>query len=165
MFASIMKVYRGSTNCIEKPRLIPANRRLDFGPGFYTTTDLPQARRWAQIKKRRAIANDSRVSVYAFDMANTPLHVKTFEGPSEEWLDFVMANRMSDMPATPPYDVIAGPVANDALYQTLSLFERGILSRQETIVRLRTHALANQIVFCTDTALSSLKYTGCLEVS
>jgi hypothetical protein len=161
----VLTVYHGSTICIEKPCLLPANRRLDFGPGFYTTTDLAQAQRWAQIKKRRMMTPDGRVSVYAFDMANPVMKVKTFDAPDEEWLDFVMANRMRDWPAGTQHDVIAGPVANDTLYQTLSLFERGILNRQETITRLRTHALANQVVFCTEAALSSLQYKGCLEVA
>lgn len=160
-----LKVYHGSTICIEKPCLLPANRRLDFGPGFYTTTDLAQAKRWAQIKKRRIMAPDGRVSVYAFDMASSDLNVKKFESPDEEWLDFVMANRMRDRPVVTQHDVIAGPVANDTLYQTLSLFERGILNRQETIVRLRSHVLADQVVFCTEAALSCLKYDGCLEVA
>jgi len=76
-----------------------------------------------------------------------------------------MANRMRDRPVGTQHDVISGPVANDTLYQTLSLFERGILNRQETIVRLRSHVLADQVVFCTEAALSCLRYEGCLEVA
>jgi hypothetical protein len=31
-----VKLYHGSTGCVSHPRLLPATRRLDFGPGFYT---------------------------------------------------------------------------------------------------------------------------------
>jgi hypothetical protein len=158
-----MMVYHGSTISIEKPLVLATNRRLDFGPGFYTTTDLEPARRWALIKQRRALAAQARVSVYAFDASTPNLNAKHFEAPDESWLDFVMANRMG-RPTGSSFDIISGPVANDTLYRTLSLFERGILTRQETIVRLRAHALANQIVFCTEASLTALTYEHCLEV-
>lgn len=159
-----MKLYHGSTLCIEAPRLLAANRRLDFGPGFYTTTDLEQARRWALIKQRRTKALEARVSVYDFDASGSTLATKAFEKPDEEWLDFIMANRLGMPPAKMPYDVITGPVANDTLYQALSLFERGILNRQETIARLRAHMLAHQVVFRSAASLAALIYNECLEV-
>lgn len=34
-----MIVYHGSNVIVEKPKLIIQNRTLDFGPGFYTTTN------------------------------------------------------------------------------------------------------------------------------
>ena len=34
-----MTVYHGSNVIVEKPKLIPQNRYLDFGFGFYTTTN------------------------------------------------------------------------------------------------------------------------------
>lgn len=53
-----MKLYHGSTVCVLEPRLVSASRRLDFGSGFYTTTNLNQAKRWVQIKRRRLRADD-----------------------------------------------------------------------------------------------------------
>ena len=46
-----LKVYHGSTFIVEKPSLEILNYRTDFGKGFYTTTDINQARRWTKIKK------------------------------------------------------------------------------------------------------------------
>jgi hypothetical protein len=40
-----------------------------------------------------------------------------------------------------------------------------ILTHAETIVRLRTHELADQIVFTTQQALSLLRYDACEEVT
>ena len=45
-----MLVYHGSNVTVEKPRLITPNRALDFGNGFYTTTNLEQAISFAQKK-------------------------------------------------------------------------------------------------------------------
>ena len=160
------KLYHGSTVCVSQPSLRPLTRRLDFGAGFYTTSDLEQAGKWARIKKRRKIAEQAWVSIYdataVFELSD--LRVKHFEHADEQWLDFVMKYRTSEELPGAGFDVIRGPVANDTLYETLSLYERGILNHAETIVRLRTHKLANQIVFVTQAALARLKYEGCEEV-
>ena len=88
--------------------------------------------------------------------------IKRFELADAEWLDFVMTHRMGRETPSAYYDVVRGPVANDSLYETLSLYERGILTHAETITRLRTHALADQIVFASSRALSLLHYE-CFE--
>ena len=38
-----MILYHGSNMIVEKPKLIEQNRFLDFGYGFYTTTNVGQA--------------------------------------------------------------------------------------------------------------------------
>ena len=43
-----MKLYHGSTGIVVKPQIIEPNRALDFGKGFYTTSDINQARRWVK---------------------------------------------------------------------------------------------------------------------
>lgn len=45
-----MILYHGSLVIVEKPRIMRANRPLDFGTGFYTTTSLQQARRWVKLR-------------------------------------------------------------------------------------------------------------------
>jgi hypothetical protein len=162
-----MKIYHGSTICVSEPRLLAATRRLDFGPGFYATSDLKQAKEWALIKKRRLMASHAIVSFYdASAVLNARnLKIKCFARADAEWLDFVMAHRGEAEPPAVQYDVIRGLVANDTLYETLALYERGILTHAETIVRLRTHELADQVVFTTQQALSLLRYDACEEVT
>jgi hypothetical protein len=46
-----MIVYHGSNQVVEQPRLIKQNRYLDFGFGFYTTTNRMQAENFALRKK------------------------------------------------------------------------------------------------------------------
>ena len=48
-----MILYHGSTVPVEKPEIRISESFLDFGTGFYTTTSLQQAERWARIKTRR----------------------------------------------------------------------------------------------------------------
>ena len=49
-----MILYHGSNMTVEKPRLIKQNRYLDFGFGFYTTTNRDQAVNFAQkVTERR----------------------------------------------------------------------------------------------------------------
>ena len=40
-------LYHGSNVGVEIPKIIKANRTLDFGHGFYTTTSKQQACKWA----------------------------------------------------------------------------------------------------------------------
>ena len=43
-----MILYHGSNVAVEEPRLLKIQRDLDFGKGFYTTSDLDQATKWAR---------------------------------------------------------------------------------------------------------------------
>lgn len=157
-----MKLYHGSTEIVEKPALLEKQRLLDFGSGFYTTSNQDQAERWAAIKRMRlgSEKTDAVICVYDFQdqyWSDSKLNIKYFEA-NEEWLDFVVSNRSHYLSHN--YDLIKGPVANDTLYRTLLLYETGILSKQETIIRLKTHILYDQISFHTNKAVSKLKFVN-----
>ena len=61
-----MLVYHASNSVVKNPMLVESNRLLDFGAGFYTTTNREQAIRFAEsvVRKRggRPILN-----IYEFD--------------------------------------------------------------------------------------------------
>ena len=42
-----MKLYHGSHVEVKNPKILTASRVGDFGNGFYTTSSMEQARRWA----------------------------------------------------------------------------------------------------------------------
>lgn len=159
-----MIVYHGSTEIIPKPEIFEIQRLLDFGKGFYTTKNKEQAERWAKIKqKREGKATKAYVSVYNFNQAElNGLTIKKFNQADEEWLDFVVKNRNEIY--NHGYDMVSGPVANDTLYQTLSLYETGILTKPETIARLKVHPLYNQVSFHSSQALELLKYEQAYEI-
>ena len=49
-----MILYHGSNVAVSEPKLIQSNRFLDFGFGFYTTTNKEQALRFAdKVSARR----------------------------------------------------------------------------------------------------------------
>ncbi|WP_311442381.1 DUF3990 domain-containing protein [Hoylesella enoeca] len=153
-----MLLYHGSTKIITTPLLVHSKRPLDFGPGFYTTTNFGQAEKWALIKKRRLNAAQGVVNCYEFSdqLTSSSSTIKVFESPNEEWLDFITANRMGT--GTHNYDIIKGPVADDTVFETILLYESGTLSKEETIARLKVHHLYDQISFHTDKVLRQLKF-------
>jgi len=161
-----MKLYHGSTILVDKPSLIESQRFLDFGQGFYTTTNQSQAERWALIKQKRDIHKSKAiVSTYQFPrtfFTDNILRVKKFTKADEQWLDFISQNRKGM--AEHHFDIIVGPIANDTLYATLTLYEAGILTKPETVKRLKTHKLFDQISFHSIEAISKLKFIENYEV-
>ena len=63
----MMVLYHGSNMIVKQPRLIPQNRFLDFGKGFYTTENKVQAISFADKVYRRRKEGKPIVSVYEFD--------------------------------------------------------------------------------------------------
>jgi hypothetical protein len=155
-----MNLYHGSTLNIKTPVLQNIVRNLDFGNGFYTTTSYDQAARWAVVKKKRTInAENAIVTKYKCSenlFENNKFNIKIFEEANEDWLDFVLENRNE----THNFDIVKGPVANDNLFSTLTLFESGILSKTETISRLKSHKLFDQISFHSAKVLLEIEYIG-----
>lgn len=157
-----MIVYHGSNVCVEQPRLIQQNRTLDFGYGFYTTTNRNQAVSFAgKVASRRGNGSPC-VSVYEvpdIEVLESRYNVLIFTEANEDWLDFVFANRNGSYSGE-QYDIVFGPVANDTIYRTFIAYEEGILTKEETIARLKVIDLYNQITFATESALKELKYIG-----
>ncbi len=77
-------------------------------------------------------------------------------------LDFVFANRNGSYTGK-SHDIIFGPVANDTIYRTFVAYEEGILTKEETIERLKVKKLYNQMTFVTEKAIEELRYLGQLE--
>ena len=67
-----------------------------------------------------------------------------FSEANEEWLDFVFANCNGSYEGV-NYDIIFGPVANDTIYRTFIAYEEGILTKDETIARLKVKKLYNHM--------------------
>lgn len=59
-----MKLYHGSTVIVKHPSVQKGRKATDFGKGFYTTTNLEQAQKWALLKKNREQSEKAVVSVY-----------------------------------------------------------------------------------------------------
>lgn len=159
-----MIVYHGSIEQVVKPEIREANRALDYGSGFYTTTSEEQATLWVKRKLGRK-KGIGYVNVYEWNETCVPyLDVLHFTGPTEEWLDFVMANRM-DMNFHHTHDIVWGPVANDRVYAAFALYESGLLSKQDLIKELKTYVLVDQLLFHTSDSIACLHFKEAKEVS
>ena len=156
-----MILYHGSNLTVSEPKLIVQNRFLDFGYGFYTTTNKVQATGFADKVTRRHKAGTPTVSIYEIDeeKAFAECSVLRFNAPDEAWLDFVSANRAGSQSGE-PYDFIYGPVANDDVYTTFTLYTAGVLTKEQTIEALKIKKLYNQLVLTSEKALKFLKYVG-----
>ena len=58
------------------------------------------------------------------------------------------------------YDLVAGGVANDKVFNTVELFFDGLIDKAEAIKRLRYEKPNVQICFRTERALSLLHFEG-----
>ena len=159
-----MVVYHGSNIVIEQPQLVPQNRFLDFGKGFYTTENKLQAISFADKVYRRRKEGSPIVSIYEIDerSAFTTCKLLKFDTPDEAWLDFVFQHRSGTYTGM-VYDLTYGPVANDDIFVAFTLYAGGELTKEETINRLKVKKLFNQLVFSSERALSFLEFTGVLE--
>jgi len=160
-----MKLYHGSIVSVKKPNLRQGRPNTDYGKGFYTTVDFDQSMRWARIRRDRAGGGKAVVSVYEVDddlLQGKDFRIMEYNGATKEWLDFVVANRR--YAPLHDYDIVLGPVANDNLYATISLYENGELSAEAAVVQLKTHVLFNQVSFHTDRAISQLNFVESIMV-
>lgn len=159
-----MIIYHGSNLTVSKPRLIQQNRFLDFGFGFYTTTNKAQAASFSEKVVRRQRGGCPTVSVYELDenAAFSACSLLHFPAPDEKWLDFVSANRSGQYDGV-KYDFILGPVANDDVYRTFTLYSAGLLTKEQTLEALKIKKLYDQLVLTSEKALSYLRFVGTLK--
>ena len=153
-----MLLYHGSNVEVKKPKLLPRVRALDFGSGFYMTSDRQQAEKWAKLMARRRQSGIAAVSLFLLNDDNMKhLKVLQFELPNKEWLDYVAANRM-DTELSDDWDIVIAPVANDNTMPVLNMYFNGDYSKDEAVKRLLTQKLKDQYAIKTETAIAALEF-------
>lgn len=150
-----MILYHGSNVPVENPKIIPNSRALDFGCGFYLTSDYEQAAKWAKLTVLRREFGSPTVSVYEFNDDSSDLSVLKFDLADVNWLKYVVLNR-SEKSNKDNYDIVSGPVANDNTMPVITLYLSGAYDETEALKRLLTQKLKDQYVFKTEKALSNL---------
>jgi hypothetical protein len=161
-----MKVYHGSTQQVKRPIVERGRQSTDFGKGFYTTTNIEQAKSWALIRQKSAgTGAKAIVSVYEVDdnlLKKPDYDILTFDAPDEAWLTFVVNCRKS---IRHTHDMVFGPVADDKIYVTIAQYENNLLDLDSTIARLKINEFYNQVSFHTNEALKELKFLESIEVT
>jgi hypothetical protein len=150
-----MIVYHGSTEIIKSPDVLHSFCTLDFGKGFYLTTNREQAERWARRKADLMHKNLAYVNVYEMSEDTANLNVKTFAEDLLEWIDFVhdcrdgKTNYMS-------YDIIIGKVADDKIFRVVDLYHSGIWDKERAIREIKVYPDYDQIAFITQESIDKL---------
>ena len=143
-----MLVYHGSYTEVREPKIIVGRNTKDFGTGFYCTVIKEQAQRWA----RRY--DTPTVNIYA-SLIDEKLDILEFKTMTDAWLDFIIACR-SGKPHS--HDIVIGAMANDQIYNFISDYMDGILTREQFWVLAKFKYPTHQINFCTDNALKCLSF-------
>lgn len=155
----MITLFHGGSHQIDIPEIRELERTLDFGRGFYTTTSFEQAERLVRNRISSKRWNHGYVNTYLFNDAKAfeDLSIKCFPAANDEWVDFVLKNRMIEG-FSHDYDIVIGPVANDNVYRQFALFEGGIISKQSLISELMTYKLVDQYLFHSPESLRYLTY-------
>ncbi|MCD8095695.1 MAG: DUF3990 domain-containing protein [Ruminococcus sp.] len=153
-----MILYHGSNMEIKEPKIILSKRLLDFGTGFYLTSDYGQAKKWAERTATRRETGTPIISVFRVeDEKMEGLNILTFDSANTAWLKYISANR-TDKRVSDSYDVVTGPVANDQAIRTVNNYLKGYFSEEIAIQLLLPQKLKDQYAFKTELALTALKF-------
>ncbi len=151
---ALMTVFHGSGDRVEQPEIRIGRYTKDFGPGFYCTVLREQAQRWA---RRFDIP---RVNTYTVRLLEG-LDIREFPDMTEEWLDFIVACRHGEPHG---HDIVIGAMANDQIYNFISDYIDGAITRDQFWALAKFKYPTHQICFCTDKALECLSFVHCEEV-
>lgn len=152
-----MILYHGSNVAIERVDLEKSNPNKDFGKGFYLSESESQAMDMA-IFKSMQLGGNAIVTKFEFDekaMQDSSLRIKVFLDYSEEWADFVFANREGS--EAEKYDIVYGPIANDRIGLQIRKLKDGSIDKTEFMNRLKYMKGATyQYFFGTEVAVKYL---------
>lgn len=162
-----MILYHGSNISIDKVDLGKCRPYKDFGKGFYCTTIKEQAelmaRRVAAIYGGSPLVTEFEFSEEIYK--DEELSIKVFDVPSREWAVFVLNNRnryFTDLKSKEnnqdnKYDMVVGPVADDALAVLFRTFSNGLIDMDTLVKDMKFKKLTNQYSFHTERAISYLR--------
>ncbi len=89
-------------------------------------------------------------------LLSSDLKIRIFKDYTDEWLDFVIANRMGDK--VQKFDYVYGPIADDKVGLQLRKYDDEEITKDELMKRLRyMKGITFQYFFGSDEALKYLK--------
>lgn len=153
-----MKLYHGSNIEIEVIDLAKGRKGKDFGRGFYLSEDYKQAVKMSEIVVRKEAEGLPCVTCFELDeVAFEQLRIKRFEGYTEEWAEFVLANRRNwTDEQIHSYDIVVGPIADDAVGVQVRQLSRGYISFDKFLERIKYIKPTIQYFFGTETSIQYL---------
>ena len=150
---SIIEVYHGGTEIIEKPLVSAGRLGLDFGQGFYLTIVRQQAELWADRMARQRHGHKV-LSVYTLDMATVRAKFSYLYFPEYniDWLNFVANSRTGKKPWV-GYDCIEGGIANDRVIDMVEAYISGTVTPEYALSELSRHQPNHQICILNQTII------------
>ena len=101
------------------------------------------------------------VNTYEFDevnLNNPALRIKIFEGYTQEWAEFILANRnRENTDKVHEYDIVIGPIADDKVGVQLFRYMKEYIDLPTLVKKLQYINLTVQYYFGTDNAIKLLK--------
>ncbi|MBR0477009.1 MAG: DUF3990 domain-containing protein [Treponema sp.] len=159
-----MTVYNGSTEIIKNPDVLHSYRSLDFGKGFYVTSNKEQAKVWAKRKGVILESKKSIVNIFEMNENFSFLQCKNFGEDLSEWIDFVCHCRDGGRDYE-KYDLIFGKVANDKVFRVVDMYHNGLWDKERAIKEIKAYPDYGQIAFITQKAINQvLKFISYEEV-
>ena len=159
-----MIVYHGSNQVVEMPDIYHSYRSLDFGKGFYVTTNREQALKWAKRKSVVYSSEKSYINVYEMQDIPNDLSVKTFDDDLTEWIDFVCNCRDGNNDYL-DYDIIIGKVADDKVFRVVDMYHSGIWDINRALKEISVYPTYDQIAFISQKSIDKiLKFKSYEEV-
>ena len=155
-----MRLYHGSNMAIDSIDLSKGRCGKDFGQGFYLSADEEQALQMAEVTTFKMSSGVPTVTTFEIDdavLSSGELHVKVFDGYSEEWAKFVVMNRKNATSAPMhDYDIVIGPIADDKVGVQMRLFTENYINIVELVKRLAYIRPTIQYFFATPAAIKYL---------
>ncbi len=152
-----MILYHGSNVEVREPVLTRSRAALDFGAGFYTTTDFDQAGKWAvRVSKWRG----GEPTITAFETRSeswSRLSILRFDSANKDWLKYVVRSRTLRAVES-QHDVVAGPVADDRTVNVINLYLEGTITENMALELLLPMRFTDQWVMKTYAAIEALDY-------
>ena len=95
---------------------------------------------------------------------DSKLKILEFKDMTEDWLDFIIKCRDGD--GVPhDYDIVIGAMADDQIYNYITDYIDGILTREQFWSLAKFKYPTHQINFCTNEALECLTFISSEEVT
>ena len=155
-----MKLYHGTNLTFDAIDLQKSKPNKDFGKGFYLSADYDQALSMAHIKVEQQQRGTPMVMEFDVDEeAMNELRLLRFDDYSEQWAEFILANR-NNSTGQPihDYDIVIGPIADDRVGLQLWKYENQLIDLPTLVSKLKyMKGMTVQYFFGTEKALALLK--------
>lgn len=146
----------------------------DFGKGFYITSNLSQAEKWARNKCRDNIDNfkleDIKPVIVYFTLdvnKVSTLDGLIFDEPNLDWANFVLESRKKGRQneLSHEHDFVLGPLADGKLAALLRRVISGKMSIKEFLDDIKPLSPeSTQLSLNTEKSLAYIKYWGVKEI-